>query len=178
MEQPLHERPCQSPCRGDGGEDGWGSMDTDTDMDASGQLSCLLEYSTRRIPRQIPSGSEQNPSSDNQLAGYPFLLLFCFFSTACFVLFYLSVYHTSADGGGPLRSRKGQERNEQQDVCRFVMPCVCCADRSHRPRVQLQQQTLGICLNLHIPHVQRQTDLERTATGISRWRCYCGWIEN
>lgn len=117
--------------------------------------------------------------------------LFLFYCVFCFILFYLSVYHTSADGGGPLRSRKGQERNEQQDVCRFVMPCVCCADRSHRPRVQLQQQTLGICLfrkkkkkkrqilNLHIiPHVHRQTDLERTATGISRWRCNCGWIEN
>jgi hypothetical protein len=69
-------------------EDGWGSMDTDTD--ASGQLSCLLEYSTRRIPRQIPSGSEQNPSSDNQLAGSPFLLLSVSFLLR--VLFYFILF--------------------------------------------------------------------------------------
>lgn len=101
----------------------WGSMDTD--MDASGQLSCLLEYSTRRIPRQIPSGSEQNPSSDNQLAGSPFLLLsVSFLLRVLFCFIYLYTTPALTPDGGPLRSRKGQERNEQQDVCRFVMPCV------------------------------------------------------
>lgn len=55
---------------------------------------------------------------------------FCFFSVSfllrvlfCFIYLYTTPALTP--DGGPLRSRKGQERNEQQDVCRFVMPCVC-----------------------------------------------------
>lgn len=152
MEQPLHERPCQSPCRCRDGRGpgrrrrGWMGIDGHGHghgCQRSAQLfTRVLDQTHSEANPLWFACSEQNPSSDNQLAASPFLLLFLLRVLFCFIY----LYTTPAALTVVVLCAVERARNETSSKTCADLSCRACADRSHRPRVQLQQQTLGICL--------------------------------